>query len=333
LRLLDPRRSVVLFERGSIGAGASGRTGGMVLAETAGGDLPELGDVLGGFQAILRELDVTCDLRLPGTWEIGRKGSLIDSLIAWKDSGELRAIREVPGGTIDPGRMAAGLASAAHGRGAWIIEGEEVEHMEFGDPIRIEFGGKRIAAKKVLLATNAMSLELAGLMDYGQPKFTMAVATEPLTDGQLREIGLASGRPFYTIDFPYLWGRLLPGNGAVFGAGLVHAESWREFEGLDVELGEAAELIARLENRVRRLHSALQDVKFTHRWGGPILVTNNWEPIFEAHAANPNVIVLGGYCGHGVAQSVYLGRWAAEAMLGLRSLPQWGKSDARPDWR
>jgi hypothetical protein len=35
--------------------------------------------------------------------------------------------------------------------------------------------------------------------------------------------------------------------------------------------------------------------------------------------------VLGAYAGHGVALSVYLGCWAAEALLGQRSLPSWGE--------
>jgi glycine/D-amino acid oxidase-like deaminating enzyme len=39
------------------------------------------------------------------------------------------------------------------------------------------------------------------------------------------------------------------------------------------------------------------------------------------------VIVLGAYSGHGVAQSVYLGAWAAEAMLGRRELPDWSLPD------
>ena len=56
LRLLAPEKSVVGARSGRIGAGASGRTGGMVLAETAAGDLPGLGDVLAGLQEILGEL-------------------------------------------------------------------------------------------------------------------------------------------------------------------------------------------------------------------------------------------------------------------------------------
>lgn len=34
-------------------------------------------------------------------------------------------------------------------------------------------------------------------------------------------------------------------------------------------------------------------------------------------------MILTGYNGHGVALSVYLGRWAAAALLGRRSLPRW----------
>src|ERR1700730_16007871 len=68
LRLLDPAKSVVVLEAQHIGAGASGRTGGMALAETAAGDLPGLGDVLAGLVKILKELDVECDLSLPGAW-------------------------------------------------------------------------------------------------------------------------------------------------------------------------------------------------------------------------------------------------------------------------
>src|SRR5580700_3019769 len=79
LRLLAPEKSVAVFEAARIGAGASGRTGGMALAETAAGDLPGLGDVLGGFETILEELGVDCELSLPGAWEIGRKGGLRES--------------------------------------------------------------------------------------------------------------------------------------------------------------------------------------------------------------------------------------------------------------
>src|SRR5216683_2014241 len=109
LRLLEPKKSVALFEASRVGAGSSGHTGGMALAGTASGDLPGLGDVLGGFSGILREL---------------------------------------PGGTIDPGKMVSGLAKAARERGALIFEGAGVENLHHGEPAILEVRGKRVRAMR-----------------------------------------------------------------------------------------------------------------------------------------------------------------------------------------
>jgi glycine/D-amino acid oxidase-like deaminating enzyme len=323
LRRLEPLKSVALFESSILGAGSSGQTGGMTLAETAAGDLPGLGDVLAGFSGIVKELALDCDLSLPGVWELGRAGGMQDSPISWTDSGELRAAKQVPGGTIDPGKLVSGLARSAETLGVRIFENAAVETIEFQEPLRLAVRGNVLRAQDVLLATNAMSLELSGLVQRAQPKFTLAIATEPLTEAQREALGLGTEKPFYTIDFPYLWGRLLSNCGVVFGSGLVHLNDWRELIDLDITVGQAAELITRLERRVRGLHPVLHRVEFTHRWGGPILIADQWRPVFERHPQSPRALVLGGYSGHGVALSVYLGRWAAEVMLGRRSLPDW----------
>ena len=318
LRRFEPSKSVALFESGKVGAGASGRTGGMTLGETAAGDIPGLGDVLAGFSEIVNELRVDCDLSLPGVWEVGRTAGLADSPIAWVDSGDLRALRQVPGGTIDPGKLISGLARSADSLGVQIFENCTVENIEFKEPLRLDVHGNAVFAQEALLATNAMSLEMSDLADVAEPKFTLAVATEPLTSEQRETLGLGSGKPFYTTDLPYLWGRLLPNGGVIFGSGLVHVKDWRELADVDITAGEAAELIARLERRVRGLHPVLRSIQFTHRWGGPILIADNWRPVFGLHPRSPHAVVLGAYSGHGVALSVYLGRWAAEVMLGRR---------------
>ena len=184
-------------------------------------------------------------------------------------------------------------------------------------------GSKEIRAGSALIATNAQSLELGGLEKRATPKLTLAVATEPLTAAQIEVLGLDSGKPFYTVDFPYLWGRTLPTQGVIFGSGLVDVDDWRELKQIDIGSGQAAELMARLELRVRNLDPVLQSVGFTHWWGGPILIARDWKPIFRHHVRSERVIVLGAYAGQGVALSVYLARWAAEAMLGVRPLPDW----------
>lgn len=333
LRRLDPTKSVVLLEAGSIGAGASGRTGGMALAESAVGDLPGLGDVLTGYKQILNELEIHCDQQFPGAWELARQGALPESPISWQDFGTLSAAKAVPGGSVDPGKVVSGLARAAERAGAQIHEHCRVEDIAFEEPLRLNIAGPNVAspdvagrtmhAQQVLFACNAESLELSGLAGHADPKLTLALATEPLSATQLEAIGLASGKPFYTVDFPYLWGRLLPNNGVIFGCGLVEVNNWRELIDLDVTTGESAKLLARLEKRVRGLHPALRDVVFTHHWGGPILIGEHWSPVFRHHPLTQRAIVLGAYSGHGVALSVYLGRWAAEAMLGKKALPNW----------
>jgi glycine/D-amino acid oxidase-like deaminating enzyme len=323
LRYLEPKRTVAVFEADCIGAGSSGHTGGMALGETAAGDLPGLGNVLAGLGRILDELGVRCDLMLPGAFEIGHTGGMKDSPISWQDSGELRVTGEVPGGTVDPGKMLTGLARAAYDRGAMIFENATVQEIDNDEPPALYVRGRVVRARCVLLATNAESLELSRLAERAEPKFTLALATEPLTQQQMDALGLGPGKPFYTVDLPYLWGRVLYGNRVIFGSGLVHLRDWRELLTLDISSGEAAVLLRNLEHRVRQLHPVLREVRLSHRWGGPILIADKWQPVFMRHPANKNAIVLGAFSGHGVAQSVYLGAWAAEVMLGKKDLPQW----------
>jgi glycine/D-amino acid oxidase-like deaminating enzyme len=323
LRHLAPNKRVALFESSRIGAGSSGHTGGMTLADTAAGELPGLGDVLAGLSRILRELEVHCDLQLPGALEIGREEILPDSPISWSDSGTLGVTKEVPGGTVDPGKMLSGLAQAATKCGALIFENAPVESLTVAESPVLQVAGHPVRARCILTATNAESLELSSLAGLAQPKFTLAVATEPLSSDQISSLGLAPGKPFYTSDLPYLWGRVFQGNRIIFGSGLVHLEDWRELLTLNVTEGHAAELLSDLERRVRNLHPALQSVRLSHRWGGPILIADKWQPVFRRHAQHRDVIVLGAYSGHGVALSVYLGAWAAEAMLGKKDLPRW----------
>lgn len=324
LRRTDPSKSVVLLEASRIGAGASGRTGGIVLTETAGGDLHGLGDVLAGLQDILKKLEVECDLRLPGVWEVGRTGKNRQSPIEWSDSGRVVVVDEYPGGSLDPGKLVGGLARAADRLGAKIFEESPVRSAEWGDVAVLKLDRGVLRAKKVLFATNALSLELSGFGELAEPRLTLAVASEPLREDHLEAIGMADRKPFYTVDLPYLWGRVCKDNSLVFGSGLVAAEESRDLGTVSITSGESARLVHSLEARVRGLHPALKKIHFTHRWGGPILFRESWLPVLDWHPHSRNAILVGAYAGHGVALSCYFGAWAAEAFLGGRELPRWG---------
>jgi glycine/D-amino acid oxidase-like deaminating enzyme len=338
LRLLAPAKSVVLIEAGHIGSGASGRTGGLALAESAAGDLPGLGDVLAGMKNILDKLGEACgtlsladlcELQLNGAWEIGRSGGRADSPIQWSDSGSLRVVNDVPGGTLHPGKLISALASAAVHLGVIVVEGTSVARVVWNNGAELELdssvsGLGKILAARVLFATNALSLNLAGLDSKTNPRLTLAAATEPLREEQIEAIGLAQRKPFYTVDFPYLWGRLCHDNSLVLGAGLISPSGSQELTEIDIAQNEPARMFASLEQRVHRLHPALADVRFTHLWGGPILFRDHWQPVFSRHPQSRDGIVIGAFAGHGVALSSYFGAWAAEVLLGRRDLPEWG---------
>jgi glycine/D-amino acid oxidase-like deaminating enzyme len=225
--------------------------------------------------------------------------------------------------------------------------------------IEISSGRERIAkisAEKILFATNGLSLPLSGLEGSTFPKLTLAALTEPLAETQIEALGLAGGSPFYTVDFPYLWGRLRPDNSIVLGAGLVdpsgsatsgdpskspellgghgHRSSHvpRSHDLTEVRITDEApaRLFEAFHTRIRGLHTALATVEFTHHWGGPILFRQSWKPVFGWHPESGDggsahdAIVIGAFAGHGVALSSFLGAWAAEVFLGKRTLPRWG---------
>jgi glycine/D-amino acid oxidase-like deaminating enzyme len=346
LKKLAPHRSVLVIEAERVGNGASGRTGGMALSETAAGNLRGLGDVLRGYRKILRQLGIRADLALPGVWELarGRKSmegkplrAMPQSPIDWQDSGRLRVVGKVPGGSVDPGKVVSGLARAAERAGAQITEHALVEKIEIAGQVRLHVrqagGAKRIVtAGRVLLAVNAGSLDVGKGLPAMQPRLTFAIATAPLRKKQIAAIGFTSRRPFYTADLPYLWGRLMKNDGLIFGSGLVPAfgeplgavtkhprsgKLWSGLGELDVRSGAPAARLSSLEKRVRSLHPALRAIRVTHRWGGPILITKGMLPVFKRHPSSSRVIVLGGYSGHGVALSVYLAGKAARVLAGL----------------
>jgi glycine/D-amino acid oxidase-like deaminating enzyme len=335
LRLKAPEKSVVLLEATHIGAGASGRTGGMVLSGTAAGELSGLGDVLAGLKMIVRKLRVDPDLSLPGAWEIARSDQAEksenghplrgQSPIEWQDSGKLRVANVVPGGTLNPGKQVSGLARAAVRLGAIVAENREVRRISWTNPPELELARGRLRAGKVLLATNALSLELSGLGRKAHPKLTLAARTAPMSEKQIEVIGLAARKPFYTVDFPYLWGRVCSDNSIVWGAGLVDPPKSGDMQEVDITQGRPAEMFASFEKRIHRLHPTLARAKFTHAWGGPIAFRGDYQPVFARHPKSHHGIVLGAFAGHGVALSVYLGTWAAEALLGDRNLPHWGR--------
>jgi glycine/D-amino acid oxidase-like deaminating enzyme len=318
----SPALRLAVFEAQHVGAGASGRTGGLVLEDTAVGPLAGVEDCIATLQELVTTQHIACDLQVDGCWEIGRYGGLPRSPIQWADHGTLEVVHVIPGGAFDPRKFLAGLATIIQRAGGHIFEHVPVTGLELGSrgSVRLEAGGKTVHAERVVFATNAFCLPLLGLQDWAEGVHTIALATEPLTDAVLEAIGWGRRTPFYTLDLPYLWGRVTAEGRAVIGAGLV---GHGDVENARVDSAEAMHRFDALQRRIVRLHPALHHIQITHRWMGPLCMTHDSKPLIAAVDDDGRVLVATGYRGHGVALSTRVGKLLAAVLAGESDLPAW----------
>ncbi len=315
--------SVRVFEACGIGAGASGRTGGIALEGTAVGPRPGADACLAALAALVSAHEIDCDLDLGGCWIVRhvRGAAARPAAPCWPDADDSWIVRdrEEPGGSLDPGKLVAGLAVAALRAGVTLHEHARVGALEPGPPVRFQIDGRRIAADRVVLAVNGFLP--AFVPDVGiRPALTLALATAPLDAATRAAIGLGA-TPFYTSDLPYLWGRATRDGRLVIGAGLAF-DAEGHVERIAIGRDDVREMIARIEARVRGLHPALAAVPLTHAWGGPIAFRGEGEPLLAEIA--PGVLAAGACAGHGIALSASIAEIAADWACDGGSLPAWG---------
>jgi gamma-glutamylputrescine oxidase len=310
--------AVHLFETGALGAGASGRTGGLVLEGTAAGPLPGTEACLDALSALVRSHAIDCDLDLRGCWIVRHDRAEPPAAPSWPDgdAGRLVVERHDVGGTVDPGKLVAGLARAALRAGAVLHERSHVERVA---PARIRVDGRDVPVGRVVIATNAFLPRLVPRAKL-RPALTLAIATAPLAPAALETISLGT-TAFYTGDFPYLWGRATREGRLVIGAGLAFDDDGH-VERVTIEDDEVRAILSRLQARTRGLHDALAGVAVTHAWGGPIAFREGAVPILAEVA--PGVLATGAYAGHGVALSAAIARMACAWALDGAAPPAWG---------
>jgi gamma-glutamylputrescine oxidase len=315
--------SAVVFEAASVGDGASGRTGGIVLEGTATGIRPGADDCVPSLERLVGELGIECDLHLPGCWEIEHQRGSGGSALPWSDDGcPIRIARTVAGGSVEPRALLFGLAHAAQRGGVLIRERTTVRGIRLRGPA-VVVDEQVIAAAHIVVAVNAWASSLLPGLPRIQSALTYACATEPLPENSLRELGLGERTPFYTADRPYLWGRVARHGEIVFGAGLRYAAP-RELEQVGIDTGDSQAILHDLARRVRGLNPTLARVRIPSTWTGPIAFTDRAVPVIGAYPANPSILVAAAYAGHGVALSVHAGALIAGRILHNTELPEWG---------
>ncbi len=347
----DPDHDVVLIDAHEVGSAASGRNGGFMESSLTHGVangqarfpgeielLEQLGlENLDAIEAAIDRYAIDCDYERTGVIDVAtnahppsyyselrdeyellrRLGQAVELL----DAEQMRAQVASPtytGGLwrkdraaiVDPARLAWGLKAAAESLGVRIYEDSKATSLErdgVGVLVKTPLGAVR--AGKVALGTNATRPLIRRVRHYIAPVYDYCLVTEPLTAAQLDSIGWQNRQGLSDIPNQFHYYRLTSDNRILWG-GYDAVYYWRGKVSTEHESRPAS--WATLSRHFFETFPQLEDVKFTHAWGGAIDTCSRF-CVFWGRALNGRVAYALGYTGLGVASS----RFGGEMMLDL----------------
>jgi len=350
LSVADPSLRIVVLEARTVGFGASGRNGGWASAlfptslstvakhSSRGAALAMQHAMYDTVDEVGRVADaegIDCSYRKGGTivlartpLQLERAQAEIQERRSWGLGPEHHVLltaeeavarvgaTDVLGATytphcaaIDPARLVRGLAQVVERRGVRIHEDTRVASIEPG-VVRTERGDVR--AERIVRATEAWTAQLPGYERDIAPVYSLMLATEPLADEVLHEIGLRDGATFADHRHLIIYGqRTADGRIAFGGRGAPYHYGSTIKEGFDREPAVHEELWRVL----RDLFPVLAAHEVTHRWGGPLGIPRDWFPSVGLDGAT-GIAWAGGYVGDGVASSNLAGRTLADLVRG-----------------
>lgn len=339
----DPGRDVVLVEADRIGGAASGRNGGFCEASLTHGEangrnrwpgeadrLEEMGLAnLDEIERTLRRYGIDCDFRRTGLLAVATEPHQVDELRAGADGAgtvfldrtAVRAEVDSPTylaglwsrgtcATVDPARLAWGLAEAAERLGVRIVEGTAVRRIRrTGGQIAVETAHGTVRAHQVALGTNAYRPLLRRLRLATVPVYDYVLTTEPLTDEQLASVGWTNRQGLADCGNQFHYYRLTADNRILWGGYDAIYHFGRKVRASYDQRPATFEVLAQ---QFFATFPQLAGVRFTHRWGGAIDTCTRFCAFFGT-AYGGRVAYALGYTGLGVGAT----RFGADVMLDL----------------
>ena len=354
----DPSRDIVLIEASTVGAAASGRNGGFMESSLTHGlgnarsrwpDEVELLEELGmrnldDIERTLGKYAIDCGYERTGAIEVAsihNPPSFVDDIredyelmrqlghdVEWLDEERMRAEVHSPiytagvwdkngSALVDPARLVWGLKRVAEELGVRIYEDTRATQLKrdgVGVIVTTPLGA--IRAAKVALGTNAFKPLLRRLSSYIAPVYDYCMATEPLTESQLATIGWSNRQGVSDVANQFHYYRLTDDNRIIWG-GYDAIYYWGGK--VQSELETRPESWALLSRHFFETFPQLEDVRFTHLWGGAIDTCSRFS-VFWGRALNGRVAYALGYTGLGVAASRFGGSVMLDLLDGWRSV-------------
>jgi len=214
-----------------------------------------------------------------------------------------------PCASINPAKLVCGLAEAVESRGGRIVEGTTVLSID-GTAVMTSHG--EVNADVVIQATEAYTRDLKGKKLDFLPVYSRMIATEPLSDDLMAEIGLADRPTFNDGRYIVIYGQRTDDNRIAFGGQGNPPYLFGSKIDSEIEGNEPSHEV--VWKALIDLLPQLKDVAITHRWGGTLAIPRNWLPGLRYEKAN-GFGILGGYVGEGVAAANLAGRTMADLVL------------------
>jgi glycine/D-amino acid oxidase-like deaminating enzyme len=213
--------------------------------------------------------------------------------------------------TVQPARLALGLAASVRAAGVQVLENSAVRGMRRrGDVLVADTATGRVRAGAVVLACGGA---LAGFRRM-RHRLTLTsshmVVTEPMPD-VLAELNWTGGECVTDSRAMVHYFRTTPDGRIGFGWGGGKVVYGSRIDGRS-ELDPS--LIAELERHLRRFFPGVAGRRIERAWGGPIDVSPSHLPLIAA--VEPGVWAGFGYTGHGVGPSHMIGRSLASLAIG-----------------
>jgi glycine/D-amino acid oxidase-like deaminating enzyme len=348
LKRNNPALDITLVEAEIAGFGASGRNGGWCSAYLSGidqwlddPDQREAGihlqklmfETVSTVGKVIEKESIDCHFEHAGALEVAVLPVQLERLreelehlrslgfdqddYQWLNQDEMRATLNIDQAlagihmkhcaAIHPARLARGLADTVEKMGVRIYEKSPVTSIRSNELVT---PGGKLKANTVIVATEGYSGTIQGRGRRLIPVHSMMVATEPLSNEQLENIGYRRRFCFGNIDRLVTYGQLTADRRIAFGCrGTYHYGSGiRTFDFNDPEFKQ-------VEETLLQFFPSLKGIRFTHGWGGAMGVSRTLKPSVNFDP-DQRFGWAGGFFGNGVGATQLAGQTMADLIAG-----------------
>jgi glycine/D-amino acid oxidase-like deaminating enzyme len=244
-----------------------------------------------------RRLDA--DVELAGRMGVNYK--VLERVVAQERIGSpaIQAALKTGGALVNPHKLARGLAQVVRDHGVEIHERTPALSLErvAGEHVVTTPLG-RIAAGRLVLATNAYQHRWTPFHNRVKPLWSYAMVSEPLSDQQLARVHWPEREGFVEACNFIVFGRMTEGHRLLLGGGPALYHYGRDMAEHHVRDDAVKDV---LREHLTRFFPAWCDLRFTHAYGGCIAVTRDMVP--HVGELGGGAYYSYGYCGNGIAMT------------------------------